>query len=106
MSSALSPHGSGFDGSCTRPVDAVVPLRALRAVVMQVRVRVADAPLESMRETALQNQLERVVLTLHRSALRAMDELVLRILSERLRDVAVEARDMATECRPRAPDPN
>ena len=52
-----------------------------------------------MGEAALEDELERVVLTLAGRHAAPDDVLVLRILSERLRDVAVEARDTATECR-------
>src|SRR5262245_38592638 len=73
-------------------VVAVVALRALGTVVVQPRVRVAESRLEPAREAPLQHELHGVILAFTRGDATPLDALILRPLSERLRDVAVEPR--------------
>ena len=78
------------DGILDAAVDPLVALAALRAVVLQPGVRVADAMLEPLRELLLEDDRDRVVLAAAEGQTAPFDALVLRILPERLGHGSIE----------------
>src|SRR5206468_2515076 len=72
-------------------VGAVVALSALRPVVIQLRIGVAHARLQTAREAALEPKLQRMVLAPARGNAAPIDLLILREFPERLGHIAGEA---------------
>src|SRR5207249_9449148 len=79
------------DGILDTSVDPFVALPALRAVVLQPGVGVAEAVLEPGREALLEDDLEGVVLAPAQRETPPFDVLILGILPERLGHGSVEA---------------